>query len=430
MIRFLVVAAAFAATQLPAAAQAPEWRYVAGSRVNLRAQPQPGAPVLAVLDINAKLQLLRSNGSWCEVRRDTAEGTHGHVACELLVAQPVRLEEVEAQIAAGPPARLVELTARAFWLSPSLERWERHGAALEQGLSEKARFDLDPKTGLLKRPPMAEFEAMKAFLASGRMLVDKPGSRPDAPQGESAARVAAALLRVPLPAAAASFFGVQDLDALVPSGWTLAAGGVPQPGAEASDPEPYSWANGGDEVRMFDALSKRFGARVKVTPTEPAAINRADEVQGFWGVGAARLQFAPGAAIETLSNDGRLRPLPVAEVDYAWGSQGCLRRATQIVKPPRPRGAPAMDGLMLAWVGRKPAVAQASIASRQRDGRRLQDRLVVHVVDIDGDKRPDVVVYEGRYTPQVSATGLWKAVFANLGGRWVQVYLDQDDDCT
>lgn len=428
-----------AAAAATAFAQTAEWRYVAGSRVNLRAQPQAGAPVVAVLEINEKLQFLRSSGTWCEVRRDGVDAIRGHVACELLAAQPLRLEDVEdqlakAQAAKAPVARRLDLTARAFWLSPSLERWERHGGTLEQTLSETARFERDPKTEQLKRPANAEFDAMKAFLASGRMRVER--TRPmaldavGATQGVSAQPLEAALRRLPLPAASASFFGAEDLDALVPSGWTMAGGNVPQPGAGPSEPEPYQWANSGDEVRMIDAMSKRFASRLKVTVTGPAWVNRADEVQGFWDVGAVRLEFAPGAVVETMGNDGRLRSLPVAEMTHTWGSHGCLRSATQIVKPLRPRGAPGLDGLMLAWVGRKPAAAQASIASRQRDGKTPYDRLVVHVVDIDGDRRPDAVVYEGRYKPTVSATGLWKAVFANVAGRWALVWQDQDDDCT
>jgi len=434
--------AALAAAVLAAAAVAAEApsdaRWVSGSRVNLRREPQPGAPVVATLTTNTRVQLTGRSGSWCAVRTvpEAGEPVAGHVACELLASTPLKLEDLEATYAAAVPrdgsppeytTKLQDVAARAFWISPALGRWETYarGVALPPM----------PAEGWTSAPrvvPNAEFDAMNALLASGRLKVDRPPAPQPANQvAQPEGAIDKALRRAPLPVAAPSFFaGAADFDVPVPSGWTLSSGELDQRPGDAADAAPYAWGAVAPDLRLFDALSHRFGAAMKVTRMSPWEVDNYGTLIGLAGIGMLDVAFAAPVAIEALARDGRVVELPVAEATFSWGEGGCRRGGVSILKPARPPGAPNMDGFVVAWVGRKPPAARATITSRALDGKTRYDKLVIHAIDLDADRKPDFMVYEGRYEPQISATGLWQAVYANVAGQWRLVYADNDDDCT
>ncbi len=429
-----ILLAVLAAAAACVAAETPELRYVAGSRVNLRREPQPGGAVVGLLVANTPVQLVAQKGAWCEVRATPAGAAPlaGHVACNLLAREPLKIDDLEAAIGAGKGrdgAMPGDLLARAFWVSPSLERFERY--AYNVPVSKPGPDEAYAVPRVLPNP---EYDAIKAFLSTGRMKVDRPQAWLAAAPSVMASAGATALVRAPLPPAQPSFFATAaDFDAPVPSGW-LFGGGDPMPhaGQDAGDAAPYGWADSaaGDGLRLLDHLAHRAGAALKVVPTSEWSVDRNDELVGAGGIGSLRVELAPAATIQTVDRTGTVGTLAVAGATYRWGAGACSRGGSDIVKPPRPGGAPGMEHFLVAWSGRKPPGTQATVLSRQLDGRTRYDRLLVHRIDVDGDRRPDFVVYEGRYQPQATATGLWTAVYANVAGRWLLVHEDTDDDCT
>ena len=59
------------------------------------------------------------------------------------------------------------------------------------------------------------------------------------------------------------------------------------------------------------------------------------------------------------------------------------------------------------------------------------DSVKQETVDLDGDDVPDFLVLTG-LSPATVEPGdiIWKAVFANVGGKWVRAALAQGLDCT
>ncbi|HLF98410.1 MAG TPA: hypothetical protein VI457_14820 [Methylococcaceae bacterium] len=142
-------------------------RWISGSLVNLRAQPLANAKVVKRLALNAEVDLLATlpDGKFCEIAQLEKGETkaRGFAACQYLGSAPVSMENTSRQYLEDGGPNPNYNPQRAFWLTPSYQALVAYGEYLEETqLSPEERNDLAHP-----RPPVEEFERMKAHLAKG-----------------------------------------------------------------------------------------------------------------------------------------------------------------------------------------------------------------------------------------------------------------------
>lgn len=148
------------------AANTGERRWVVGSRVNLRAEPALDGEVLRRLALNTEVGLLATlpGGQFCEILVTDAGGrSRGFTACRYLAGEPVSPRKIgRPYLESGGPNPDFD-PVQAFWLAPSYEALAAYGEHLEATkLAPGERHERQAP-----RPPVAEFERMKAHLAKG-----------------------------------------------------------------------------------------------------------------------------------------------------------------------------------------------------------------------------------------------------------------------
>ena len=86
-------------------------------------------------------------------------------------------------------------------------------------------------------------------------------------------------------------------------------------------------------------------------------------------------------------------------------------------------------GAILAWVGKAPS-GVATMSMRQINGSTQYEKLVIDTIDVDRDGVPDFSVWSGMEEAVASTDTFWKAVFVNVGGKWLLLGFGQEADCT
>ncbi len=449
-------AALFSSTRLPGA-PAGTRAYVLASLANLRAQPQAGAAVLTRLTTNTQVKVLANNSDWCdvEVLKDNAlpasaddggtnrDARQGFMACNLLQTQPLTLAAVDAELVRELDARkMLDWHARGFWIAPSITRWIGVGMALEAVHLDDETRSRELNEEKPRRFKVPEFDAMKQRLAAG--IAVKPGTLPPSPGLASNAPgmsqypyLQAAQKRVPMAAIKPSFFKAGETPVIVPE-------------------EKFGLGNSPRMAALIDMLSASNDAPIKAVVSGSAsfASNHGGSqwagnngwriipvagamgvIIGVWDTGGMRVTFDQDARLHGVSARGEPTARNVKAFDLGFGyDSGCSYSPTSVVMKSVPvAGYAPPSSALVSWAG-KPMPggpsARAQIKSRQVNGASEYDQLVAHEIDLDRDGVADFLVWQGRYPPQVSAEGIWTAVFANVGGQWRLLAYNEDADCT
>lgn len=142
-------------------------RWVIGSQVNLRSQATPDAEVVKRMALNTPVELLATlpGGKFCEVAvaANGAEIARGFTACQYLGLEPLSKKRIGNQYLDNGEHNPNFNPVQAFWLAPSYEALNAYGEYLEETkLTPEQRGSQE-----LVRPPVEEFERMKAHLAKG-----------------------------------------------------------------------------------------------------------------------------------------------------------------------------------------------------------------------------------------------------------------------
>ncbi|HUQ87120.1 MAG TPA: hypothetical protein VM096_06145 [Vicinamibacterales bacterium] len=284
---------------------------------------------------------------------------------------------------------------RAFHNSPSLERFSEAGTAIMTAsgwlnATDRKESDLPPKH--------PEFEKMKARLAAGIVV---PASALPAPPAFSdrTDRVTLAML----PAIRPSFF-------------------------PASEPvfaialRPFKLVDE-DVDTLIDALSAVNRVTMRIRTAGPIRWG-SDGPLGAWDVDSVEARFDQDSMVHGLTRDGQSTGYRVRSVKAPIGSRYCSDRGGSVVGT---RVTAAWDSSIVAWIG-KPAPGKATITSRQT-GRDLE-KLVTENVDLDQDNVPDFSIWAGAYAGIGELPVQWKAVFVNVGGKWLLGSYRSAPDCT
>jgi hypothetical protein len=416
----LLIAAVACCASQAAAQPSGERAYVQASRVSVRGAPSTAAAVVGYLTTNAEVRIESRQGEWCRIAPRVGSAA-AFVSCAFLANAALTEETIRAKLAdqrLSPKERL-DWASRAFWVSPSLTRWVDVGQLMEEASSIESTVE-GPK-GKKRRAQRADFDAMKQQLEQG-VTVTTPPAEPYfyTSRGGSPDPIEIARRRAALPVARPSYFGEHDVPYAVP----IAPFGLGDALHAA--------------VGLVDALSAvhrtAFRSRI-VTPArelEGHALGGTDTwLSGAWDAGTIGVTFDKEALIHGVTARGRSVAVRVDALTIQLEDESCPRTPlgfrTRLVKGPR------LASALLAWVGKPPIDGQTTVAVRRFGGKGSAAKLVIEDLDLDGDGVADFSVWAGRYRYLIAdngTEGYWKAIFANVAGRWRLVGYDQDDECT
>jgi hypothetical protein len=413
--------------------------------------------------------------------------THGFVACDLLAAEPLTLALVNAQLARNDLSAKSRLNwySRAFWIAPSLTRWATVGGAMTNAYLDEATRNQEIVNAMPQRFKVQEFEVMKQRLASGISVTpeaylapsgavedldqlpeitedaDHAGARmesvleklgipvggPDDPEGAPShwevPPIFRAKQRISMPRVKPSHFGENEIPVIF---------------QDFKDLGGYGSHDTGSILFLVDGLSAFNGVPFRATVTAPAyytlhpeipAVADLDEwsgglikvagamevIVGIWDVGGLRVTFEGNAFLYGVTARGEPTARDVREITLGIGyDSSCSYSRTSVDMESKPvAGYAPSTGAILRWVG-KPipggAGSRATIKTQRLTGKGVYDQVLTHEIDLNRDGVADFLIWQGRYMPQISAEGLWEAVFANIDGHWQLLRYDEDADCT
>jgi hypothetical protein len=375
--------------------------YVQAARAALRAQPAADAPIVSYLTTNAEVYVTDRGAVWCGVR---AAGLQGFIACTLLGEAKLSIGEIEARLrnmGLAPRDRL-DWASRAFWVSPSLSRFEAVGTEMRDALMSTEAREAEIVQGRTLRPPNAEFDAMKRRLEEGVIIERRfvPGvAAIDPPEV-----LAKQTHRAALPQVRRSYFDPGDLLLVVPLG-------------------PFSLGDSdGPTTALADALSAEYGAGVQTRVAEPVTFGQ-NSPHGMWDVGAIEATFSREVTVNALSATGMPTGFAIRSFVMPVGDQPCSGTSSTF----KARTINAhWRSATVAWVGKPGPTARARVSSQRLGGPGEFDKLTLDSFDLDADGLADFSI-----APAVVSTDtFWKAVYANIGGTWLLVAFAQEADCT
>jgi hypothetical protein len=433
--------------------------FVQASFARVRAAPGKDAGTLTWLVTNTSVRLIALQEEWCEIEIDETPGeshgaanekTRGFMSCDLLASGPLTLTMVEARLAGKPSAKSrLNWLSRAFWIAPSLTRWTAVGEALEGAYLDEVTQRQEIVNEAPQRFKVQEFEAMKQRLANGIRVTPEAYRAPSGAVGgldhlpEIPEDAGQAGHRVPMPQIKSSHFGKNEIPVIFQDFKYLGN---------------YVSRDTGSILSLIDALSAFNGAPFRVTVTEPAyyalhpeipavadlgewpgglikVAGAMEVIVGIWDVGGLRATFEGNALLHGVTARGEPTARDVREIALGIGYDSpCSYSGSSAVMESKPvAGYAPSTAAILRWAG-KPipggAGARASIRTQRLTGKSEYDQVLTHEIDLNRDGVADFLIWQGRYMPQVSAEGLWEAVFANIDGHWRLLRYDEDADCT
>ena len=292
--------------------------------------------------------------------------------------------------------------ARAFWASPSISGFLAYGDTLTALLATDELRGREDAAGKPLRDPQPEYDAMKLRLTDAVI----PRLRPVTPPGPGylPEPLTKAMARVSLPAARQSFFRTDDLAYVIPL-------------------LPFTLDDQG--AGMVDALSAFHRVSLRAQVLEGARTGQ-NSVIGAWDVGVLGVTFEEAVSVSAVTADGAITGATVSAVQVHADSS-CSASGLSVT----PTGINAQwRAAIVGWIGKPSFSTKGVAASRVLTGPGQYDKLVIDDIDLDGDRIADFFVVSGTEPPEISDETFWRAVYANVGGRWILAAFSQQADCT
>lgn len=427
---------------------AAEDRWVHGSWVNLRAEPNAKAKVMTRLTANTRVAVLADGGEWCKVAAEAAS-TKGFMTCKLLGRQPLQLAEVESETRDGAPNPQYSPT-RAFWISPSVGRlgvaggyfWTTMLSARQRARevhrdgeeAEGAQLFTQETAPEIVRFPIPEFDAMKALMRKG--VVEPPERRP---------------VPIRLSELTGSVRPNSSQSGTIVSGIWFDDGAMSLLAQIKPAPPKPSYFKRHEELASrlatVEQISAQFGIKVQMEVLDgPKWVwprHGGDAyVAGIWDVGSFKLKLEKPVVEYTIGRQGLASAaawVPVVEDDLASES-GCgddLRYTRHGENPLR--GYPVVkDPLAVFYTPsalpfKKVAItkyAKRTISAGQDHSNGLT-LIVMYEIDLDADGIADLSVWEGMPRATSEANDLAaRLVLANIAGDWFLVEQTSYTECS
>lgn len=424
-----------------------EDRYVQGSWVNLRTTPGTEGTVQGQLTVNTRVSLLSRKGDWCEVRA-VESSLQGFLTCRLLDVKTVVLFDVD-----GDPSRYDPKPEdlkrynppRAFWISPSVDRFVRSGQYFWERMLPKAQQNGErnptwgpdgqsPVQPPLRRFPVPEFEAMKALLANG--------ARVNPAEVEQTAWID--------PDGISRYEETKTRDTVLDAGFTTRA--MIRKGW-LKGVRPSLFKTGADvafDHAGLDRLAALSGDTVRLRVLRGPEYYYDYDTQvsdGAWDVGEVALDFSKPPVFHAVGKSGLVRKgllasrrMVVNRNDSRCVSEGLHNVPTDV--RPLPDTPKVSDPLVMFYLPNALPQNKVGVTVRQAilTGTPLleQDAPVSSVslktvgydIDLNQDQVADLAVWRSEYFGMINGNLPVVAIWANLGGVWRLVSFASEPDCT
>lgn len=408
-MRSLLIAVVCFYAGADAMTQTPRVAY-ANARAEVRADAREAAAIVGYLPINTRVERRMTTIDWCGIR---AGALSGFVSCRLLSQEPLTESIVSTWLNTEDLSARdrFEWTSRAFWLDPSLARFQAVGEAMDSALLSAYQRAQERQAGNVSRRPNAAFDAMKARLRNP-VVPPTHASLPRLPpvtEGyASHAPVDEARRRVALPPVRTSFFRDGEPLLVVPLRPLLLI---------HSDLIATS---------LVDALSVTNQVSFRTRVSSPAYAGHFGTA-GAWDVGSVAATFATPVTLQGVTARGEHTKIAITAVEAKIGQHACADTWMRLIsKPLDARWRNAIVG----WAGKPAPPAPASVVTSVAGGKSRYERVTVETIDLDLDGQADLLTLTGIAPPAATSESTWKAAFANVEGRWVLVAYADVRDCS
>lgn len=417
-------------------AQGQEQLWVKGAWVTVRSYPSPDAAVSAHWVTNTRVRVEAREGNWCHARLEGEDVTYGggaemgYVACDALGQKRLTFADLSPQWT--NEHEILEASARAFWIAPSISRFAQFGLNLNYFALAATEDESEKKAQIPIRFAIPQFNAMKQLLERGVVPVE----------GEVLSRIA---ISNPKPDT-----GSSDWMAQSEIGRHLQTF---EPSRNLPPVKPSAFASHADVVLVgeagVDAISAMQGKanRVEFRGKPQWISGHHDEgVVGYWDIGEINVWYSRPAILYSVSSAGLV---------------GAKSIQSAIVKPPSPADGceggypPLPDGAAVSGYPRifgQPLISfflPQVLAAKKLDVISRKVRLtihgdpysgpkhpeptsvLVHAIDINNDRVPDLAVFEWSAIGLISGEiSLHRYQFVNVGGDWWYVGYESAAECT
>jgi Bacterial SH3 domain len=403
-------------------------RWVHGSKVNVRSQPSANASVIATWVINTPIQVGKQANDWCHAT--SAQQVSGYVACNLIGASPVTLQQAYTRNAQGLFPE--HTSARAFWIAPSVQRFLDFGNELNgSALSDEQRKQ-EEKSQRPVRFRIPEFDAMKQRLLEGVL--------PDITQEIFRVNFASMKpLREFLDYWRVDVATLEYLKRIGPA--TILPATKPSLFAAHGDVILFSESNVDALTAMVGQPSKiRFvGRPVWVTGRHSAGVH------SIWDIGGVEAILAKPVVLHAVSYTGLVEARTIdfsEQLKSALHTDSCAEGFDTLPQGRHVIGYPRVKDRLVAWympnalpdkkidiVSRK-----TQIVARNASGGKppALESAVVHLIDLNRDQIADIAVIDTAVptSPTVPPYGKERYFFVNIAGQWWFSGADKYGFCT
>jgi hypothetical protein len=191
---------------------------------------------------------------------------------------------------------------------------------------------------------------------------------------------------------------------------------------------PFTVRGSGEiAVDLTDALSAFWRVPFRTRRWQPLQFTQYASV-GAWDTSGVEVVFEREVAIHGVTGRGEPTGFSIVSMIAPLAFEGRCAGSTIDIKGHATTAS--WRSSIVAWVGKPAPQGGAAVVVRHVPGANKYKTRVIESVDLNQDGIADFSLWAG-LEPEVATTETyWKAVFANVEGKWLLLAFNQEPDCT